>query len=191
MFNNTHVILASESPRRKELLNGTLDSFTIKPANIDESMLANEEPASHTVRLATAKAKKVSLGYENAIIIGADTIVVINNEVPGKPSDETEAKTMLNKLSGKTHRVITSYCILNTSTKEVVTDTVESMVTIKELTDNEIADYIATGEPMDKAGSYAVQGIGKKLVEGVEGSYTNVIGLPMESLESKLESILK
>jgi septum formation protein len=183
------IILASASPRREMLLKELIgDSFVIFPVDIDESVLADEKPATHTLRLARAKALKAGESFADGLIIGSDTIVTIDNRILGKPTDTNDAEYMLKSLRGKTHSVITSFCILEAHSNHELTRTVESRVTIKELTDNEITDYIATGEPMDKAGSYAAQGLGRKLIEKLEGSYTNVVGLPLDELKQSLEA---
>ena len=185
--NESRIILASSSPRRKALLEKIGLSFDICHSNIDEDIKKGETPEEHCLRLAEEKAKEAAKNVKNGWIIGADTIVFIDNRILGKPSDVNEAREMLNLLKGRYHKVCTAFCLLNTVTGNKIKRVVESRVKIKNLTDKEIEDYIKTSEPFDKAGAYAVQGIGSFMVEGIEGSYTNVVGLPMEELEEALE----
>jgi septum formation protein len=181
------IILASRSPRRKALLQGLGLTFDICPAEVDERVKEGESPKAHTLRLASEKAEKAALARGEGLIIGADTVVVIDRTILGKPENLKEAKKMLKRLSGRTHTVVTAFCVLDTLSGEKITKAVESRVRIKEMTDKEIDDYLETGEPFDKAGAYAIQGIGKFMVESVKGSYTNVVGLPTEVLEEVLK----
>ncbi len=194
------VILASNSPRRKGLLGEIIQDFTVKPADIDETVHQGESPLSHTLRLARLKAMEAAKTAENALIIGADTVVVVdapddqdnqNTMILGKPENNKDAKKMLRLLSARTHTVITGFCLLDSDTKKSVCRAVETRVIFKQLTDKEIIDYIATGEPMDKAGAYAIQGGGGKFVINIEGSYTNVVGLPLEELKEELSQAIK
>ena len=189
MRNEKRITLASSSPRRKALLQEVGLSFDIYHSNIDEDIKKGESPTEHCLRLAEEKTKAAAKKVKNCWILGADTIVFIDNSILGKPSDIKEAKEMLSLLSGRYHKVVTAFCILNASTGKKVKRVVESRVKIKNLTDKEIADYIKTGEPLDKAGAYAVQGIGSFMIESIEGSYTNVVGLPMEELKETLEEM--
>lgn len=182
-----NITLASSSPRRKALLKEIGLKFDIYPADINEDIRQGESPLEHTLRLAEEKAKAAAKNIKNGWIIGADTIVFIDNRILGKPSDINEAREMLNLLSGRCHKVVTAFCLLNASTDETVKKAVKSSVTIKNLTDKEIEDYLKTGEPLDKAGAYAAQGIGSFMIENIEGSYTNVVGLPMEELKDALK----
>ena len=179
--------LASSSPRRKQLLEEIGLKFDIVPADIDEDIKEGESPEEHTLRLAEKKAKTVAQKVKNGWIIGADTIVFIDNRILGKPSDIHEAREMLLLLSGRHHKVATAFCFFNSATGENINRVAESMVKIKNLTNKEIEDYLKTGEPLGKAGAYAVQGIGGFMVEKIEGSYTNVVGLPMEEFQKVLE----
>lgn len=163
--------------------------FDIYPGETDEEVKEGELPEGHTARLAIEKARKVGGVLKEGWIIGADTVVVIDGHILGKPRDMEEARGMLNTLKGRTHTVVTSFCILNASTSERVCKVVKSRVKIKDLASTEIEDYLATGEPLDKAGAYAVQGIGGFMVERVDGSYTNVVGLPMEEVEETLKAL--
>ncbi|MBI5874640.1 MAG: septum formation protein Maf [Deltaproteobacteria bacterium] len=182
-----NITLASSSPRRKALLEEIGLKFDIYPADINEDIRQGESPLEHTLRLAEEKAKAAAKKVKSGWIIGADTIVFIDNRILGKPSDINEAREMLNLLSGRCHKVVTAFCLLSASTGEIVKKAVESSVKIKNLTDKEIEDYLKTGESLDKAGAYAVQGIGSFMIENIEGSYTNVVGLPMEELKDALK----
>lgn len=186
---NNRITLASSSPRRKSLLEEAGLTFNICPADIDEDIRKGESPREHTIRLAEEKAQVVAKKTNDSWIIGADTIVFIDNRILGKPSDINEARKMLNLLSGRYHMVVTAFCILNVSTGKMIKSVVESKVKIKKLTDIEIEDYLKTGEPLDKAGAYAIQGIGNFMIEEIGGSYTNVVGLPMEELKKALDEL--
>jgi len=183
------ITLASSSPRRKALLEEAGLTFSICPADIDEDIRKGESPREHTIRLAEEKAQVVAKKTNDSWIIGADTIVFIDNQILGKPSDINEARKMLNLISGRYHTVVTAFCILNVSTGKTVKKAVESKVKIKKLADKEIEDYLKTGEPLDKAGAYAVQGVGNFMIEEIGGSYTNVVGLPMEELKDALKKV--
>ena len=172
-------ILASRSPRRRDLLEQIGLTFEVIPSDADETLLPGETPGEHTRRLAEAKARVVAENHPDRWVLGADTTVVIDGRILGKPADPSEAREMLAAISGRWHTVVSSFCILNASAPRSEAATVETRVFIGSLTPKEIRWYIATGEPMDKAGSYAVQGIGAFLVERIAGSYTNVVGLPL------------
>jgi septum formation protein len=175
-----HIVLASASPRRKELLSALGLCFTVHPSEVDETPLNNEPPDEHVQRLALAKAQEVSAKFPGRWVLGADTIVVIDGKMLGKPTDTIEARAMLATLADRTHDVYTGYAIVNSMTPEQQRIRfVKSSVYIRKLAQDEIEAYVGTGEPMDKAGSYAVQGIGSALVERIYGSYTNVVGLPL------------
>lgn len=189
MQKRKRITLASSSPRRKALLEEIGLKFDIYPADINEDIRQGESPLEHTLRLAEEKAKTAAKKVKSGWIIGADTIVFIDNRILGKPTDINEARDMLNLLSGRCHKVVTAFCLLNTSADETVKKAVESTVQIKKLSDKEIEDYLKTGESLDKAGAYAAQGIGSFMIEKIEGSYTNVVGLPMEELKQALEKI--
>jgi septum formation protein len=187
------IILASKSPRRKTLLEGLLEglgiSFEICPADVDESVRQGETPGVHTLRLAREKAEKAAEGGKEGVYIGADTVVVIDNAILGKPSCRAEAKKMLGRLSGRTHTVVTAFCVFDSLSGHRIERAVSSSVTIKRMTEEEIEGYLSTDEPLDKAGAYAIQGIGSFMVEKVEGSYTNVVGLPMDELQEALREV--
>lgn len=185
-----HVILASASPRRKELLAGIGLSFRILPSDVDEELRNGESPDVHVCRLALAKATEISERNPDAWVLGADTVVVIDEIILGKPADIEEARSMLSTLAGRTHEVFTGYAIVHAQIPEKTTVRhVRSSVYIRELSQTEIADYVSTGEPMDKAGSYAIQGIGSGIVERVYGSYTNVVGLPLCEVTRDLKEL--
>lgn len=173
------IILASSSPRRKQLLEMTGIAFEVIPSHIEEEGLYGETPYEHVMRLSREKAMKVGRKFRDRWILGVDTIVFIDGEVLGKPRNKGDACLMLKKLSGKEHKVMTGFFIYHPTLNQSVDEVVESVVKIKELNDQEIQGYIKTGEPFDKAGAYAVQGIGMFMIEKVFGSYTNVIGLPV------------
>ncbi len=180
------IILASSSPRRKALLGRLIDRFYIYPVNVDESHRKGESPSQHVRRLARCKAFRAREEGMNGIIIAADTVVAIDGMILGKPENTDEARWMIKKLGGRTHSVFTGICIYDTHTDKIFVKDTESRVTMKELTPQEIEEYMATGEPLDKAGGYAVQGEARVFVEEVEGSWTNVVGLPLETLEEGL-----
>lgn len=173
------LVLASASPRRREMLTRLGLYFRLAPAHIDENLLPGESAAQAAQRLAAAKAAAVRVA-PNDTVLAADTLVVLDHEIMGKPQDAEEAARMLRKLSGAQHEVLTGYCLLNDSGQKVGLG--RSLVTFRDLSDEEIAAYVDTGEPMDKAGAYAVQGLGGALVKQVSGSYTNVVGLPLAAV---------
>ena len=176
----SELVLASSSPRRKELLSKLGFQFEIIKPDIDEIILDGETPTDFVRRIAEEKARKVnSIVDARKTIIAADTAVVINNEVLGKPIDDKDAARMLNKLSGKSHSVFTGFAILNSDKGVSHSQVVETLVKFKELNQNEVQGYINSKEHSDKAGAYAIQGIGSFMVESINGSYTNVVGLPM------------
>jgi septum formation protein len=183
------LILASSSPRRKELLEQIGLRFEVVPGGVDEKIKDGENPVEHVLRLAEEKALDVANKSRDSWVIAADTIVLVDGEILGKPAKEKEAYQMLLKLSGKEHRVITGFCILNTSNGESVKESVETTVTFKELTEEEIRGYIKTKEPFDKAGGYAIQGKGSFMIKEIKGSYTNVIGLPICEVVEALERV--
>lgn len=173
------LILASSSPRRRYLLEQAGLTFTVIPSTVDESSVPTGTPEDHVRLLAEAKAKEISESYPESWVIGADTLVLIDGNILGKPDSAAQARQMLETLSGKTHRVLTGFCVCRKSDGRTFLETVESKVLFKTLSDGEIDWYIRTGEPFDKAGGYAVQGLGSFFVKRIEGSYTNVVGLPI------------
>jgi septum formation protein len=168
------LVLASGSPRRRELLEGLGVRFTVRPVDLDESPLPDEDPRDYVLRLAIEKAAaRVEPGE---LVLAADTTVVVDGEILGKPQDDEDARRMLRLLAGREHAVLTGIA-LNGSGKAAEVD--ETLVRFAPLSEAEIDWYVATGEPRDKAGAYAIQGLGSLFVEGVEGSYSNVVGLPV------------
>ena len=172
------IILASKSPRRREILENTKVRFSIKES---------ESPKDTVKRLAYEKALDVAKNNEDALVIGADTVVVIDDKILGKPKDETEAYNMIKLLSGKTHYVITGFALINLSLNKKIVDCQISQVTFKELSEATIKDYIQTKESLDKAGAYGIQGYGGLLVKNIQGDYFNIVGLPI----SKISDCLK
>jgi septum formation protein len=186
-------VLASQSPRRRALMRLFGRPFEVHPAQIEEHLPEySARPALLGKRLAKAKAEAVAPCYDDALIIAADTLVVIDGRVLGKPADEREAFEMLRMLSGRTHTVITALCLLlrqNGHTTHIVQDAPRSRVAFRPLSDEWIRWYIATGEPFDKAGAYGIQEYGALLIEKVQGCYFNVVGLPLATLASRLEEL--
>lgn len=181
------IILASKSPRRREILENTKVRFSIEESQIDEVIKLNELPKETVMRLAYEKALDVANRNRNSLVIGADTIVVINDTILGKPKDDIEAFSMLKLLSGKTHYVITGFALINLSLDKKIVDCQVSQVTFKELSEQCIKDYLQTKESLDKAGAYGIQGYGGLLVENIQGDYFNIVGLPI----SKISDCLK
>jgi septum formation protein len=172
-------ILASESPRRREILKSAGLSFKIVPAHVNEDYIAGESPRQHVKRLARDKAMVIARKYPEAWVLGADTIVVIDGIILGKPKNKTQAKEMLKRLSGREHKVFTGFSITRIASKVFYTKVVKSAVKFKTITPEELDWYIACDEPYDKAGGYAIQGKGSYFIQSIRGSYTNVIGLPL------------
>jgi septum formation protein len=173
------LILASKSPRRSELLEQAGLTFSVIPSDFDESAVTMSNPDSYVTTLAESKALDISQKHPAAWIIGADTIVLIDRKILGKPASIKEAHHMLQHLSDRTHQVLTGYCICCKKKNKVFSETLKTDVRFKKLTAAEIKWYIQTGEPFDKAGAYAIQGMGTFLVKSINGSYTNVVGLPV------------
>lgn len=176
---NDPIILASKSPRRRDLLAQAGLTVTVIPSTVDEKALPPARPPDHVRILAAAKAKEVATRYPHAWVIGADTEVDIDGRMLGKPRNHIEARDMLRTLSGKVHTVFTGYCICCMNSQQFFAETVATNVQFKHLTEKEIDWYVSSREPYDKAGGYAVQGLGTVLVKRIEGSYTNVVGLPV------------
>jgi len=176
---NHPLILASASPRRRELLRLASIPLEIIPSHADEGFRHGESPEKHVRRVARAKAMEVAARHPGRWILAADTVVEVGGQMLGKPKDRREAEKMLRRLSQRVHRVLTGYCILRCPSGEKREGTVISRVKFKALTAAEIRWYINTGEPFDKAGGYAIQGKAAFMVQEVHGSYTNVVGLPL------------
>jgi septum formation protein len=181
------VILASSSPRRRELLEMIGVAHEVIPAHIDETYRPGEPPAAHAERLARQKGERIAAGALEAVVISADTVVVIDGEVLGKPSDAEDAVRMLQRLSGRTHTVHTGVAVARRGCMESAVETVA--VTFRTLSAEEIAAYVATGEPMDKAGAYGIQGYGALLVERIEGDFFAVMGLSLVRLFALLRRL--
>lgn len=184
---SVRVVLASASPRRRQLLNLIGITHEVRPSNIDETMRPREAPRRHAERLAREKATAIASRDPDLVTIGADTVVVINRKVLGKPRDEAEAIHMLSQLSGRLHTVITAVAVargrkLRSSIEEV-------SVKFRRLREDEIQAYVATGEPMDKAGAYGIQGYGATIVERIEGDYFAVMGLPLVRLTTLMRDL--
>ncbi|MGM0603120.1 MAG: Maf family protein [Bacillota bacterium] len=181
------LVLASASPRREELLKQLKLKFTIVPSRIDESQFDNLKPVDMVEKLAFAKAEAVSNLVEDTIIIAADTVVVYQDKVLNKPKDAEDAKNMLSTLSGKEHQVITAVALINSETDEYLVEHNITSVFMEEISGEEIDKYIETGEPMGKAGAYAIQGFGALFVREIKGSYYSVVGLPLNQLSKMLK----
>ena len=171
------LVLASASPRRQELLRNAGIPFEVQPAHINEDPLPGESAKDCAERLAREKALAVASQHPHDVVLGADTVVTVDNQLLGKPTNTADAARMLRLLSGRKHQVITGVCLAFNGHISVASETTQ--VTVNELTEKEIADYIASGEPMDKAGGYAIQGIASRWIPRIEGDYFNVVGLPV------------
>ena len=173
------LILASISPRRRHLLLSLGIPFRVIPSDVKEGDGKGYNPEEFALNMARKKAEKVFNKIKDGWILGADTIVLVDDQILGKPRDYEEAKSMLIKLSGREHVVITGFCIIGPSGRTYHMESVRSEVMIRRLQEEEIKAYLETKEPFDKAGAYAVQGIGAFMIKGIKGSYTNVVGLPL------------
>lgn len=171
------LVLASASPRRRDLLEGLHLTFEVRSAEIDESVLADEVPEGHVLRLARAKAQAVALPGE--LVLAADTVVVLDGRILGKPADRADARQMLHTLARRQHTVYSGVALYDPDREALGSDSDRSEVRIAALSEEEIEWYVSTGEPLDKAGSYAIQGLGALFVESITGNYTNVVGLPL------------
>ena len=181
------VILASASPRRRDLLNLIGVTHVTEPADVNEDVRAGERPEAYVERLAREKAAVVAARWPGAVIIAADTTVVLDREILGKPASDAEARAMLRRLSGHTHVVCTGMAVMRNGSVASAVEQVE--VSIRDLTDGDIAAYVATGEPMDKAGAYGIQGWGATIVERIHGDYFSVMGLGLRRLVALLADV--
>ena len=181
------LVLASQSPRRRELLTLVGLAHDVRPADVDETPHADEQPVPHAERLARAKAETLARREPDAVVVAADTIVVIDGLILGKPADAPDARATLRRLAGRTHTVFTAVAVARGG--RTVSGVEEVRVTFRALDDAEIAAYVATGEPMDKAGSYGIQGFGATIVERIEGDYFAVMGLPLVRLVGLLGAV--
>lgn len=185
ILNGKRVILASKSPRRKELLSLICDSFEVMPADIDESVPQNVAAEEAAEYISIQKAFAID---SEDVIIACDTVVIVDGKILGKPSDRQNGFEMLSELAGKTHSVISGVCIRYKG--ESVSFSQKSLVTFYELTDEEINDYLDSGEPFDKAGGYGIQGLGSLLVKEFSGDFFNIVGLPVARLRRSLSELL-
>ena len=186
------LVLASASPRRRDLLEQAGIPHQVLPANIDETPGKDEEPVALSLRLAREKALAVAKtigGEPRRQVLGSDTIVVLDGLILGKPADSEDAVRLLQLLAGRTHTVVTAVAIVDSASLEVRDVAVESQVTLRDANEEDIRRYVATGEPLDKAGAYAIQGEGAWLVTGLEGSLSNVIGLPLDETLALLDEV--
>jgi septum formation protein len=193
LLDKKKLILASSSPRRAQILTRERVNFEIKiPGRCKEESIfsdlqaKNSCPVTHVLELSKRKAQSVADEIEEGIVLGADTIVVLDGEILGKPKNKEDALLILKRLSGKMHQVYTGITLINKSTGKMISDYDLTKVKFNQLEEQEVLNYIATGEPMDKAGAYGIQGMGSFLVEHIEGSLDNVIGLPTEKLQKML-----
>jgi len=190
------IVLASNSPRRRELLAQIIspEEFMVIGADIQEKIIQGEDGESFSIRMAEKKARAVIEKYKNSyksisVVIGADTVILFNHEIIGQPQNTTDAIHILKRLSGHCHTVITGVAVFLLQENKVIKFTVKSKVWMHKLSDGVIKRYVNSNEPMDKAGAYAIQGMGRQLIEKIEGSYTNIIGLPLDELKQVLRKI--
>jgi len=189
VLSRSKLILASTSPRRAEILRKQrIDFEVISPEDIDEEKISSD-PVEHVTQLSRRKVESVSHKVQEGLILGADTIVVLNGEILGKPMDQADAERILKKLSGKTHRVYTGLTLMDKKSGRIFSAYDCTEVKFNELAEEEIRSYIATGEPMDKAGAYGIQGMGNFLVNRIKGNLDNVIGLPMQKFKEIVKMI--
>lgn len=181
------LVLASQSPRRADLLRLAGYRFDIQPAHVDEAVRTGEQPDAFVERLAREKAAAVARLRPDDVVIGADTVVVVNHVVLGKPDDVVHAQDMLRRLSGRTHEVWTGVAV--SLAGRIEAEVSRTLVQFTHLTEEELAWYVATGEPFDKAGAYGVQGLASRFVERIEGSYSNVVGLPVSVVARLLRAV--
>ena len=181
--------MASRSPRRYELLKQVGLDFEVVPSRVIEDFVHTESPQDHVIRLAEAKAQDVAKGYPDRWVIAADTIVYINGSILGKPKNRKEAIEMLHNLSGQEHWVMTGFSVCHLEKGKNDKEAVQTAVKMKTLDPTEMEWYVQTGEPFDKAGGYAIQGIGSFMIESIRGSYTNVVGLPLCELVQMLDRL--
>tara|TARA_B100000686_G_scaffold152962_1_gene160321 strand:+ start:1026 stop:1622 length:597 start_codon:yes stop_codon:yes gene_type:complete len=183
--NNSKLVLASQSPRRRELLKEISNQFEVAPSSVKEVLDLGLRPEENARNIARAKAESVAPNFPDCWVIGADTLVAMDDEIFGKPDDEKDAERILTRLNGREHIVVTGICVVGP--EKSLDKFVVSKIKIKPLTIQEIKNYIGTGEPMDKAGAYAIQGKGSFMVRSFSGSKTNIIGLPLDELKLLLK----
>jgi septum formation protein len=182
-------ILASASPRRQDLLRSVGLKFKIIPAHVNEEYLAGESPREHVKRLSLSKAMVIARKNPDAWVLGADTIVVIDGRILGKPKDKKKAREMLETLSDREHKVFTGFTLAHVATKVYKTKVISSAVQFKRISSEEMEWYVGCDEPYDKAGGYAAQGMGASFIKSIRGSYTNVIGLPLCEVMEELQNL--
>lgn len=183
------LILASRSPRRRELLTRLGMSFEVATADVDETARDGEAPAALVQRLARAKALAVAARYPGQSVLAADTIIVLDDEVLGKPTDEVEAAAMLRRLRGRPHQVLSAVFVLNPATGRQATELSESVIWMRDYSDAEIAAYVASGDPLDKAGAYAIQNRDFAPAARIEGCFTSVMGFPLGHVARALAAV--
>jgi septum formation protein len=180
------IILASASPRRRELLAKIGLQFEVEPSSYDEVFNIESEPRKYARQISLGKALAVAPKYPNAIIISADTIGILDGTIIGKPKSRDEAIKILSMLSGRPHLVITGFTVLDTARHKKISRSIVTKVYFRELSMSEIESYVATGEPLDKAGAYAIQGLGSVLIKKIVGDFYNVVGLPLSAVSETL-----
>lgn len=186
-MSNPVLILASNSPRRRELLDQVGMSYELDPAHVDESVLPGEGPEEYVLRLAMAKAAETARRHGSGLVLGADTVVVLDGDILGKPATYEEAVDMLTRLSGRAHKVMTGVALLDALTGESASGVEVTEVRMCAIGKDEVEAYASTGEPMDKAGAYGIQGRAALFVEGVDGDFFNVVGLPLAKLNRMMK----
>ena len=174
------LVLASASPRRLELLSAAGFEVAVDPANVDETRMGDETPASYVLRLARLKAESVAARHPGQVVLGADTVVVVGGALLGKPRDADDASAMLRRLSGRAHHVMTGVAVVAHGQTHAEVET--TTVWVSEVSPADVAWYAASGEPLDKAGGYAIQGLASRFIPRIEGSYSNVVGLPVATV---------
>lgn len=183
------IVLASGSPRRKDLMDKTGLDYIIDPADIDEREVKEKSAEKLVEILAIKKAENVAVRHPDSIIIGSDLIVSLNDKQYGKPDDDADAKRMLKILRGTSHNILTGVAVLNTKNSKIATAVEKVDIKMRDYSDKEIDDYILTGEQSDKAGAYAVQGLGGKLLESYKGDWDAIVGLPIKSLDRLIKEV--
>ncbi len=192
MILHKHLILASSSPRRQHLLRQLGLAFDVLPSGVDEELNGSEDPEQHVRTLSLQKAQAAGRRVSEGIVIGADTIVVLDGHILGKPKDPDQAVSMLQHLSGRTHEVFTGFTLLDRPSGRSVTEVERTLVKFRPLSPPEIRAYVATGSPMDKAGAYGIQDdFGAIFVEGIQGCFYNVVGFPLTKFYLSLQQFLK
>ncbi len=185
------IILASASPRRVALLKKIVKEFEIMPSTIDEYRIKKLDPISFARKAAIFKANDIASKHKDAVVIGADTIVVLDKKIMGKPKNDKQAISMLKALSGRTHEVITGIAVIFPGAKNIISDIEVTKVKMKKIPERQIIEYVKTGRPLDKAGAYGIQEIEDVFIDEIEGDYDNVVGLPVHKLKKILSRKIK